>query len=174
MPAAIDLIDTGCLYVSAPIDEVDAPLIRAGLAAHVSFDALPVQRFPGRVRRVAPYIRDLEKQARTVEIEVALQGDAMAGLLPGYTADVEVVIERREAVLRVPVEALLDGDAVLLFEPVTRRLVRRALEIGLRNWQLAEVRGGLVAGDRIALAPGRDGVVAGAVVTPLAEHGAAQ
>ncbi len=53
-PPAVDLMDISCLYVSAPIDEVDAPEIRIGMAANISLDAFPEQLFEGRVRRVAP------------------------------------------------------------------------------------------------------------------------
>jgi len=69
-PPAVDLMDTSCLYVSAPIDEVDAPQIRPGMTARISLDAFGREFFDGRVRRVAPYVLDVEKQARTVDIEV--------------------------------------------------------------------------------------------------------
>jgi HlyD family secretion protein len=69
-PPAIDLIDETCLYVKAPMDEVDAPKIQAGLPVRVSLDALPKQPLPGKVRRVAPYVLAVEKQARTVDVEV--------------------------------------------------------------------------------------------------------
>ena len=48
-PPAVDLIDTTSLYVSAPIDEVDAPDIRADMAAHISLDA-----FRDSMDRVVP------------------------------------------------------------------------------------------------------------------------
>nr|NIW23408.1 biotin/lipoyl-binding protein [Gammaproteobacteria bacterium] len=38
-PPTVDLIDSSCLYISAPIDEVDAPLVRPGLSARISLDA---------------------------------------------------------------------------------------------------------------------------------------
>ncbi|PIQ40119.1 MAG: efflux transporter periplasmic adaptor subunit, partial [Thalassolituus sp. CG17_big_fil_post_rev_8_21_14_2_50_53_8] len=38
-PPAIDLIDERCLYVRAPIDEVDASVIRVGMDARVTLDA---------------------------------------------------------------------------------------------------------------------------------------
>ena len=53
-PPAIDLIDDSCLYVKAPMDEVDAPKIRDGQPVRISLDALPKQSFPGKVKRVAP------------------------------------------------------------------------------------------------------------------------
>jgi HlyD family secretion protein len=49
-PPAIDLIDETCLYVKAPMDEVDAPKIKAGLPVRVSLDALPKQPLPGKVQ----------------------------------------------------------------------------------------------------------------------------
>ena len=55
-PPAIDLIDDSCLYVKAPMDEVDAPKIQPGQTVRSSFDALPKQAFPGKGKRVAPYV----------------------------------------------------------------------------------------------------------------------
>ena len=47
-PPAIDLIDDSCLYVKAPMDEVDAPKIRDGQTVRISLDALPKQSFRAR------------------------------------------------------------------------------------------------------------------------------
>jgi HlyD family secretion protein len=92
-PPAIDLIDDSCLYVKAPMDEVDAPKISAGQPVRISLDALPGQSFPGKVRRVAPYVSAVEKQARTVDIEATFDDPAAPGkLLVGYSADVEVIL----------------------------------------------------------------------------------
>ena len=121
-PPTIDLIDATCLYVSAPIDEVDAPRVAAGLPARISLDAFPDEVFPGHVRRVAPYVLDQERQARTVEIEAEFDDASKAGLLAGYSADVEVVLDRRENVLRIPTSVILTDDTVLVFDPATRTL----------------------------------------------------
>jgi HlyD family secretion protein len=78
------VIDTSCLYVSAPIDEVDATAIRTGMEARITLDAFPKTNFKGRVRRIAPYVLEIEKQARTVEVETVfadLPGNE--NLLPG-------------------------------------------------------------------------------------------
>ncbi|HCZ13037.1 MAG TPA: efflux RND transporter periplasmic adaptor subunit, partial [Candidatus Accumulibacter sp.] len=47
------------------MDEVDAPRIAAGQPVRISLDALPRRSFAGHVKRVAPYVSALEKQART-------------------------------------------------------------------------------------------------------------
>lgn len=164
---AIDLIDDQCLIVSAPIDEVDAPVIRVGMAAWVSVDAFPERRWPGRVRRVAPYVLEKEKQARTVEVEVELVNPKdWRGLLAGYSADVEIVLDAREGVLRVPTEAVLEGYRVLVYRSRDGRLEERKVEPGLSNWQFTEIKSGLRAGEQVVISVGREGIRAGAYVAP--------
>jgi HlyD family secretion protein len=164
---AVDLIDMHCLYVSAPIDEVDAPRIKPGLPACVSLDAFADKRCEAVVRRVAPYVLDREKQARTVEVEVVFTDEKnLAGLLPGYSADIEVLLETQTDVLRVPTEAVLKGNRVLVYLPASGRLEERQFKPGLANWEYTQARDGLAEGTQIVLSVGRDGVQAGAVVQP--------
>ncbi len=172
-PPAVDLIDDSCVFVSAPIDEVDAPAVRVGMSVCVTLDAFPTQRCNARVRRIAPYVLDREKQARTVEVEVDLSGKADgAGLLPGYSADVEIVVESRDAVLRVPTEAVLEGHRVLVFEEEEGRLEARKFEPGLANWRYTEALSGLSEGERIVVSVDREGVAPGVRAVPEAASGA--
>jgi HlyD family secretion protein len=160
-PPAIDLIDDTCLYVRAPMDEVDAPKITAGQVVRISFDALPKQSFPGTVKRVAPYVSAVEKQARTVDIEATLDADkAPPRLLVGYSADVEVVLAVRDKVVRVPTSALQEGGKVLLAGP-DGTLQERKIKTGLANWEFTEVLEGLAAGDQVVTSLEREGVKAG-------------
>lgn len=160
MPPAIDLIDESCLYVAAPIDEVDAPKVAVGQPVRITLDALPGKSFAGKVRRVAPYVTAVEKQARTVEIEVNFDDPKSAGrLLVGYSTDVEVVLDVRRNVLRVPSSALLQGARVLLLE--NGLLVERPVTIGLANWEHTEITKGLQGSERIVTSLDRSGVKAG-------------
>jgi HlyD family secretion protein len=141
---AVDLIDHSCFYVSAPIDEVDASEITPGMKARVSLDAFSNRTFDGRVRRIAPYVLDIEKQARTVEVEV---GFANAGeiepLLAGYSADVEIILEVRRDTVRVPTEAVLDGNRVFVFSQAHKIIRERRFTAGISNWDFTEVISGL-------------------------------
>ena len=162
-PAVIDVIDTSSLYVSAPMDEVDSAEIRAGQHAKVTIDSHPGLLFPGSVVRVAPYVLDVEAQNRTVEIEVEFEDKELAPqLLPGTSADVEVVVDVRERVLRIPAPALLEGNRVLVAR--NGRLEEQAVEVGLKNWDYAQVTSGLEAGDLVVVSLDRVGVEAGARV----------
>ena len=166
-PPAIDLIDDSCLYVKAPMDEVDAPKITAGQTVRVTLDALPGKILLGKVRRVAPYVSAVEKQARTVDIEVDFdQPEAAGKLLVGYSADVEIILAGRDKVLRIPTAAIQEGGRVLLFNADSSKLEARQIKTGLSNWEYTEVLEGLKAGDRIVTSLEKEGVKAGAVVTP--------
>lgn len=164
-PPAIDLVDNRCLYVVAPIDEVDSPAIRAGMPARITMDAFAKQQFSGKVQRVAPYVLDLQKQARTVDIEVEFDTPAeIDNLLPGYSADVEVILGSHENVLRIPTEGILEGNRILVYDPQTRRLTERAIETGLSNWRHTEVLKGVTESDTITTSLEREGVEDGALV----------
>ena len=163
----VDLIDTSCLYISAPIDEVDAPAVKVGLRARISLDAFPGESFDGRVRRIAPYVLEVEKQARTVNVEADFSNPAdSTRLLPGYSADLEIILQTRDDVLYIPTEALLENQRVLVFDPDSKTLQSRKVEIGLSNWQSTEITAGLKEGERVVLSVDRKGVEPGALATP--------
>lgn len=158
---AIDLIDDACLYVTAPIDEVDAAQLRVGMAGRISLDAYRGKHFTGKVRRIAPYVLALEKQARTVEVEVDFESPAeIRHLLVGYSADIEVVVDARDDVLRIPTSALMPGSRVLVLTE-GGVLEERKVEAGLSNWEFTEAKGGLARGDRVVTSLERAGVKAG-------------
>ncbi|MFZ5502783.1 MAG: efflux RND transporter periplasmic adaptor subunit [Pseudomonadota bacterium] len=163
---AIDLIDDSCLFVSAPIDEVDAGHIKAGQEARITLDAIRGKTFAARVKRVAPYVLELEKQARTVEVEVDfVEPPTAENLLVGFSADVEIIHTRRENVLRIPTQTLLEGKKVLLYT-ADGILEERSVSTGLANWEQTEIVSGLKEGDRIVQSLDMEGVKAGVKVQP--------
>ena len=159
---AVDLIDDSCLYVSAPIDEVDAAQLKVGMTGRVTLDAYRGQHFAGRVRRIAPYVLAVEKQARTVEVEVEFdQPGEEKHLLVGYSADIEIVVTGHDNVVRIPTPALMPGNRVLVLG-AGGILEERKIETGLANWEFTEVKAGLARGDKVVTSLEREGVKGGA------------
>jgi HlyD family secretion protein len=166
-PPAVDLIDYSCLYVTAPIDEVDAGELHKGLPARISLDAFRGEVFPGKVSRIAPYVLDLEKQARTVDIDADFDDPGVRNrLLVGYSADIDIILDTHENVLRVPTEAVLENDQVYRYNPKEGTLERVSIDTGLRNWNFTEVTGNLQAGDQIVLSLDVPGLADGLEVVP--------
>ena len=158
----LDLIDNTCIYIKAPIDEIDAPEVVAGLKSRITMDAFGQKEFPATVRRVAPYVLDLEKQARTVEIE-AVFDNPQEFLLPGYSADITIIIDTSEATLSIPSQALMAGGFVYLINS-DNTISKTEIEVGLSNWQHTEVLSGLTIEDEIVLSVDRMGLEDGATI----------
>ncbi len=158
----VDLINMDSLYVAAPIDEIDAAQIRPGMATKITLDAFPKRVFMGRTRSVSPYVLEQAKQARTVEIEVDfLEPVKDVNLLVGYSADVEIILDSRPQVVRIPSESLLKDGHVYVLNPATGRLAYRQTTAGLGNWQFSEIRAGVAEGEQVVTTIDREGLADG-------------
>ena len=151
-PPVVDLIDNTCFYITAPIDEVDVPKIAPGMTARVSLDAFGDRSFPGKVRRIAPYVLDREKQARTVDVEVQFtMPEDIRKMLAGYSADVEIILDARQNTLRIPTAAVLDGDRVFVYLSGNKVIKARTFKSGISNWYYTEVISGLKPDERVVI-----------------------
>jgi HlyD family secretion protein len=92
------------MQVDASVDESDVGRIRAGQHATFTVDAFPGQTFEGDVRQV----RKAAQTIANVVTYVAVVGfsNSAGRLLPGMTANVRIVTDQRENVLKVPNAAL--------------------------------------------------------------------
>lgn len=168
IPPVIDILDNENIYIEAPMDETDTGKLQPGLPVRITLDPFPKQSFPGKLSRIAPFVLDLAGQSRTVDVEAEFTDQAFARkLLPGTSADVEIILQSRDNVLRIPTYCLLEGNLVLYIDG--NKLAKRQVQTGLRNWEFVEVTGGLKNGDRIAASLERAEVKEGAVVTVASE-----
>jgi HlyD family secretion protein len=92
------------MQVEAAIDESDVGRLKTGQKASFTVDAFPGQTFEGEIRQV----RKAATNVANVVTYVAIVGFSNVGgkLLPGMTANVRVVTDQRESVLKVPNAAL--------------------------------------------------------------------
>jgi HlyD family secretion protein len=164
VPPVIEMFTPSETYVSAPLDEVHLGKVRVGLPVRITMDAYPDEEMSGRVERMAPYVIDVQDQNRTFEVEVAFDAEREARTIPpGTSADVEVILDVREGVLRVPSYAIIRGERVLVVREGTLESVE--IEQGLSNWEFSEITDGLEAGDLVVVSLDREEVKAGAQVT---------
>jgi HlyD family secretion protein len=92
------------MQVDASIDESDVGRIRNGQRVTFTVDAFPGQTFEGQIRQV----RKAAQNVANVVTYVAVVGFSNTGgrLLPGMTANVRVITDFRENVLKLPNSAL--------------------------------------------------------------------
>lgn len=159
----VEMQNPDSLYTVAPIDEVDIGRLTPGLPARVQLDPYPKLTWQGRLSRVSPIVNDLKEQNRTLDVEVDLARDAsLPRPKPGTSADVEIILDARDDVLRVPTFAVIEGKRVLLAQ--NGKAVAREVTAGLHNWDWTEIRDGLKEGDVVITNLDKAGVKAGAAV----------
>jgi len=156
----MEVVSLGRLYVSAPLDEIDIGRVREGLPARVTLDPYRGRVWQGSVSRVSPVVNDLKEQNRTLDVEVEMRPDPSAPEpRPGTSADVEIILDAREGVLRVPTNAIIENKQVLVAEK--GQAVARAVKTGLHNWDWTEVTDGVREGDAVIVSLEKQGVKAG-------------
>jgi HlyD family secretion protein len=163
IPAVVDLIDPQALYISAPIDEADVARLRVGLPVRITLDAFRGQSFAGTLSYVSSFVETRQEQNRTLRVEAVFETKQLpANLLPGLSADLEVILDAREKVLRIPTYALLEGGRVLVAQKGL--LVEKKVGAGLHNWSFTELVSGLAEGEFVVVSLDRPEVKAGARV----------
>jgi HlyD family secretion protein len=154
-----EVLDPSDLYVTAPIDEADVARVAVGAKVRVTIESSHGEPLLGTVTRIAPYVLDVEDQNRTVEVEVSLPKIGGREALPGASAEIEVLVEQKSSVPRLPTNVLINGRRVLVLETdpsgVTRA-VERAVEVPIESWRFAEVS--LALGTKV-VAPATSGRV---------------
>jgi HlyD family secretion protein len=100
--------DVETMIIKAGINEVDIGKVHLDQPVKVSLDAYPKVRFAGTILRIAPAAR-LEEKVKVFDVEIAIEHQG-AELRTGMTANIDIVGEKREKVLTVPVEAIFKKD----------------------------------------------------------------
>jgi HlyD family secretion protein len=149
--ALLSLALAGPVQISAQVDERFLDQLRTGQPASVVADAYTDQRFAARVISIAPSV---DAQRGSVEVKLALTGDAPDYLREDMTLSVEVETGRRESALVLPLAALRTaadaGQAEVMVVDAGRARLR-AVRLGLRTLAAVEVVDGLTSGEQVLL-----------------------
>jgi HlyD family secretion protein len=149
------------VYIEAPFDEANASEIKLGQTARIEVDAWPDEEFPGKISWISPVVAINQDLTRTLNIKVELE-NMDARLLPGMSADVTIIVDRKEGVIKAPSESLVRDE--FAYAIVDGRVYQRAVELGIGNWEYREVKSGLGEGDYIVTSVAVKGLNEGAPV----------
>lgn len=98
------IADLGRMEAQVPINEIDAPNVRAGQAVSLTLDALPGRTFRGQVSSLA-YQSSVQDNIVTYLAKIQVDNQDRA-LRPGMTVDASIILNTHPDALLVPVEAL--------------------------------------------------------------------
>ncbi len=148
---AATLAGEGSLQVAADLSEVDVAKVKVGQEATVLLDALPDSSFQGRVIDVASTGTSTQGVVN-FRLTISLE-KADATIKPGMTANVSIVVDRRENVLLAPSRAIqVQGRQHLVRVLHEGQIIEVPVEIGLSGDNGTEILGDtLREGDQLVL-----------------------
>jgi RND family efflux transporter MFP subunit len=143
----LSVVDISTVRLVANIIEKDLRRISLGLRATVGVDAFPGEGFGGHIARVAPV---LDPTTRTAQIEIEIP-NAQFRLKPGMYATVTFTVERRDNILIVPANAVVDhAGSKGVFMPGEGDIAKfHPIKVGMVQPDRVEVTDGLTEGTRV-------------------------
>ncbi len=113
--ALLTIENTDAVKIDVEIDELDIANIETGDEATVTFDALPDKTFSAAIMKINPVG---QSQNNVTKYTVTLTLDHADGVMLGMSADVQIVSERAQDVLIIPIEAIqtINGEKFVAFE----------------------------------------------------------
>jgi HlyD family secretion protein len=143
--------DTREMHMVGDVDESDIGLVREGMPARIIVESYPGREFDGRVTRISPLGIEKDK-IMNFEVEMSIAG-ADVPLRTNMTADAEIIVEERTAVLLVPQNAIRYARKQSFVEmpaPKEESGKRRVdVTLGVGGPNSSEVISGLAEGDEV-------------------------
>ena len=139
------------------IHETSLAKVRAGQPAIVTVETLPGKKFLGTVAMVAPLPDSagifLNPDLKVFKTQINLDTDDPA-LRPGTTCRTEIIVERYDDAVYVPVQAVtrVAGDT-MVYMSEGESVVPRKVEIGMDNNRMIRIISGLKEGEVVLLDP---------------------
>jgi RND family efflux transporter MFP subunit len=150
----VTLPDLDKMQVKLRVHESVVKKVQKGQTATLQVEALGAQVLHGKVVSVATQAQ-AQWRSSVKEYETVVSVDdlpADAGLRPGMTAEVKVLLKTVPDALTVPVQAVTEFDGKhIAYVATPGGLERREVAVGESNEQLVQILDGVAEGERVAL-----------------------
>jgi RND family efflux transporter MFP subunit len=150
------ICDLKRMLVSIRIHEALIARVRPGQKVTVRVDAFPRKPLAGTVTQVATVASQPDWFSSDVKVYQTLVAlaDEVAGLKPGMSAEVTIVLEERVGVVQVPVSAVVRaGKERVCYVKTTDGIEERRVVTGVSSDLAVEIKDGLKEGDHILRDP---------------------
>jgi HlyD family secretion protein len=156
MEKVLSLPDLDSLVVRGQVAEVDAGKLRVGQQVEVTLDALPDRNFKGRIREIGSIFQraSYDRPVKILDVVIELETLERRVMRPGMVAKLEIIIDRFEDVIAVPLSAIkVEGRYSYVWVRSLNGPEKRRIEVGQDNGLVAIIRSGLVEGEEVAGRP---------------------
>ncbi len=151
----ITIPDMSVLALTVKVHESVVQLVKSGQKVRVRVDAFPAETLTGVVHSIAPLPdttnRWMNPDVKVYETKVYLD-EAPRWLRPGMSAEAEILVERHENVLQVPIQAVsIRNDRQVCFVKTALGVEERPVETGAMGLTMAEIKSGVEEGETVLL-----------------------
>lgn len=148
--AVLTVISTDVLWISAWVDETEMAKLSVSQPARIAFRSQPDRNYPGKIIRLG---RQADRETREFVVDVQIS-ELPANWAVGQRAEVFVETQRQDNALTIPLSVLhrREGEEGV-FVAENGRAAWRAVTLGVRGREFAEVREGLSESDLVLLFP---------------------
>jgi len=173
LPGATLMIisDMSEMQAEIKVNESEVVRTKVGQTAQVTVESLPGKVFQGRVIEVATGTEKTGSDANLYKVKVLIAGQRadLDNLRPGMSTRAVILTNEAKAILRVPLQAVLEREGSLeeaqkqgLLAPANRNIVmlskdgkaiERLVQVGIANTQFFELKEGLAEGDKVLTGP---------------------
>ncbi|PAW76889.1 MAG: hypothetical protein B9S32_13245 [Verrucomicrobia bacterium Tous-C9LFEB] len=146
--------DLSKMNISAHINQVDIAKIHLQEKVDIAVDSLPGVKMTGIVYLISP-IAVIKNNVKGFTVNIAIQ-NLDARVRPGMTANVTFPVITLPNALSLPISAIFtedDDQKVVYIQPVDPKAaaIRKPIEIGVTNFDLAEIKSGVKEGEAVLL-----------------------
>ena len=138
------------LLFKGTVDEIDVGKLKEGMEANIKVGALPNDTVRGTLRKI--WLKAEKRENATVfPIEILIPRSNTAVLRAGYSANANIIINKKQDVLMIPerVVTFRNDSAFVQFALGAGREEQRIIETGLSDAINIEVISGLAQGDEV-------------------------
>lgn len=149
--AAFTVRTASKILFAVDIDELDIAVMKVGQPASVTLDALTGKILTGKISEISD-TGTINQGGTTFEVTVDLPADPL--LRTGMTATAVITVDKREGVVRIPLEALQETDGeqyVYTGTAVSATELgdKKTVTTGISDGEYVEILSGLKSGDKL-------------------------
>ena len=138
------------LIFKGTVDEIDVGKLKEGMTTELKVGALPNDTIRGTLRRIS-LKAEKKENATGFPIEILIPKTSNATLRAGYSANANIIIQRKENVLTIPERVITfrNDSAIVKVALAGGKEEQRVVKTGLSDAITIEVKEGLNEGDEV-------------------------
>ena len=147
----LTIADLSELIINAHINQADVTRMAVNQKVQIEVEAVPGLKLFGRLDRIAPQAT-IKNGIKGFATRIIVKNDETSGIRPGMTANLTIPLQSANNVIAIPLAAVFtDQGSRFAYVREGQKFVRVPIQIGVSDYDFAEVTKGLAGGETVSL-----------------------